>query len=220
MPEPASTTSDNSSLLARQPLVWLLVIMALALGLRVSKINEPLQRDEFGALYAVAERKTSSAEVPPTATDPLAPVSGLGEVSDRSVLPFGVRNPVPLYHDILYFTVKVLPISEWSLRLPSLLAGLGCVLGVYLLCRRLVGLEMALIAALFVAVEPTQVTSSVLARPYALANLACVLSFAALLGLLKAGNPATAAPIAAGYAAAVAFVGYMNPVLLLVVVAH
>jgi hypothetical protein len=220
MPEPASTTSENSPLLARQPLVWLLVIVALALGLRVSKINEPLQRDEFGALYAVAERKTSSPEVPPTATDPLAPVEGLGEVSDRSVLPFGARNPVPLYHDILYFTVKALPISEWSLRLPSLLAGLGCVLGVYLLCRRLVGLEMALIAALFVAVEPTQVASSVLARPYALANLACILSFAALVGLLKSGNPATAVLMAVGYGAAVAFIGYMNPVLLLVVVAH
>jgi hypothetical protein len=214
------TTPAEVSLLTRQPLIWLLVVLALAAGLRVSKIAEPLQRDEFGALYAVSERKTAAPDAPPTAADLLAPVSGLGEVSDRSVLPFGVRNPVPLYHDILYFTVQVLPISEWSLRLPSLLAGLGCVLGVYFLCRRLVGLEMALIAAMFVAVEPGQVTTSVLARPYALGNLACVLSFAALLGLLNAGKPATAGLMAAGYGAAVAFIGYMNPVLLLVVVAH
>ena len=44
----------------RQPLVWLLVILGLALGLRAVKLNEPLQRDEFGAIYAVAERKTGS----------------------------------------------------------------------------------------------------------------------------------------------------------------
>jgi hypothetical protein len=210
----------DPGLLARQPILWLLIVLALALGLRVAKLTEPLEREEFGAVYAIAERKTQSPEAPPTKKVPLLPVAGLGEVSDRSVLPFGVRNPLPLYHDLLFFTIKALPITEWSLRLPSLLAGLGCVVAIYFLCRRLVGVEMALIAALFVAVEPVQIMLSALARPFALGNLACVLSFAALLGMLNAASPAKALWMAVGYGAAVAFMGYMNLVLLLVVAAH
>src|SRR5262249_4400141 len=80
--------------------------------------------------------------------------------------------------------------------------------------------EFGLIAALFVAVEPTQVLTSVLARPYALGNLACVLSFLALLGIMSARTNLHALLAALGYGVAVAFIGYMNPVLLLVVVAH
>jgi hypothetical protein len=203
-----------------RPLIWLLAIVLLALGLRAWKITEPLQRDEFGALYAVAERKTATADAPPTAADPLVPVGSFSEVSERSVLPFGIRNPAPLYHDIVYVFLQVLPVAEWSLRLPSLLAGLACVVGVYFLCRRMIGVEMGLVAALFVAVEPIQVTTSVIARPYALGNLACVLSFAALIGALNARKPLTGVLRALGYGASVAFMGYMNPVLLLVVIAH
>jgi len=225
-PTPESAASQPSAdpieanLLARQPFVWLLVIVGLALGLRVAKLNDGLQRDEFGVLYAVAERKTDSPDVPPSAETPLVPVAGLSEVSERSVLPFGVQNPFPLYHDILYFTIRALPIAEWSLRLPSVLASLGCVVAIYFLCRRLAGIEMAVVAALFVAVEPVQVTIGALARPFALGNFACVLSFAALLGVLTAPRLGRAALMAVGYGAAVAFMGYMNPVLLLVVLAH
>jgi hypothetical protein len=215
-PEPASEASTLTS----RPLLWLLAILILALGLRAWKMNDPLQRDEFSAVYTVVERKTASPDEPPSSATPLKPVDGLGEVSARSVLPFGVRNPIPIYHDIVYLFVSVLPIAEWSLRLPSLLAGLGCVVGVYYLCRRLIGVEMGLIAALFVAVEPTQVLTSVLARPYALGNLACVLSFLGLLGALSARNTGQSVLAALGYAAAVAFIGYMNPILLLVVFAH
>src|SRR5262249_42576017 len=132
----ASDTPDEPSLLTRQPLVWLLVILLLALGLRVGKMTEPLQREEFAAVYAVAARKTASRTKSPPKDTPLVPVAGLGEVSARSVLPFGVPNPVPLFNDIFYFTIKALPINEWSPRLPSLLAGLGCVVGMYFLCRR------------------------------------------------------------------------------------
>jgi hypothetical protein len=201
-------------------MVWLMVILVLALGLRASKLNDPLHRDEFAALYAVAERKTAGPDVPPSSADPLVPVANLSAVSDRSVLPLGVPNPLPLYHDLVYFTIRVLPISEWSLRLPSLLAGVGCVAAVYFLCRRLIGVEMAVIAALFTAVEPAQVTLGALARPFALGNLACVLSFAALLEVLGAPDMRKAALPALGYGAATAFIGYTNPVLLLVIAAH
>jgi hypothetical protein len=218
--EPDTPDSADPNLLTRQPLVWLLVILVLALGLRASKLNDPLHRDEFAALYAVAQRKTAGPDVPPSSSDPLVPVDNLSEVSDRSVLPLGIRNPLPLYHDSLYFTIRVLPISEWSLRLPSLIAGLGCVAAVYFLCRRMAGVEMAVVAALFTAMEPAQVTLGALARPFALGNLACVLSFAALLRILGASDWRKASLPALGYGAATAFMGYMNPVLLLVVAAH
>lgn len=211
----------------RRPLLWLLGIVALALVLRAARSwDAGLQVDEFAALAAVAERQDADTGRPlapgitPTAADPLVPVASLAEVSSRSVIPYGIQDPVPLYHDVLWAFVKVLPVSAWSVRLPSLLAGLGCVVAVFFLCRRLFGTEVALVAALFVALDPMQIATSWLAQPFALANLATVLSFAALWGLLHAGKPAAGALLALGYAVCVAAVGYLNAALLFVVVAH
>jgi hypothetical protein len=203
----------------QRPLLLLLVILTIALALRYWHLNDPLQRDEFGTLYAVAERQTDPG-TPPTADDPLVPVASREEVRARSVLPFGISNPIPVYNYIVYETIKVFGITEWSLRLPSLLAGLGCVAGLYFLCRRLISVEMGLVAAALAAVEMIQRDVSVMARPYAIGNLACVLSFAALLGALYARRSWAALLCALGYGLTVALMGYMNPLLLLVVVAH
>jgi hypothetical protein len=216
---PPAEPSAGASAGIQHPLVWLLVIVVVAFGLRFWHLNDPLQRDEFGTVYAVAERQTNP-DKPLTAADPLVPVSSLDEVRARSVLPFGISNPVPLYNYIVYGTIKVLGITEWSLRLPSLLAGLGCVLGLYWLCRRLISAEMGLVAAALVAVEQIQREVSVMARPYAIGNLACLLSFAALLGMFYARRTWLALLSTLGYGLAVAVIGYMNPVLLLVLVAH
>jgi 4-amino-4-deoxy-L-arabinose transferase-like glycosyltransferase len=178
----------------RQPAVWLLVILGLGLVLRWLQLDNTLQQDEFGPLYAVAERPAASPNATPTVDDPLQPVSGWAEVRERSVLPYGIVQPVPLYHWLLYAVVKVLPIAEWSLRLPSLLAGLGCIVAVYFLCRRLLGTEAALVAALLAAVDPMQVAVSALVRPYALANLACVASFLGFLGILYSRTTAGRVP--------------------------
>jgi hypothetical protein len=192
----------------------------IALGLRWWKIQEPLQQDEFGPLYAVAERQGLPPGTMPTNEYPLKPVGSWKEVSERSVLPFGIANPLPLYHWLLYAFVQVLPIAEWSLRLPSLLAGLGCVAGVYFLCRRLLGAEVGLVAALLVAVDPMQVTVSVLARPYALANFACLLSFWGLLGIFYSKGVAGRVVGALVYGVSVALIAYLNPVLLAVLAGH
>jgi hypothetical protein len=156
----------------------------------------------------------------PSVRDRLNLVPTWGEVSDRSVLPFGIRNPVPLYHWLLYAFLQVLPVAEWSLRLPSLLAGLGCIAAVYVLCRRLLGTQVALVAALLVALDPMQAEVSVMARPYALGALACVLSFLALLGILYSRSTAGRVTAAVGYGLTLALQGYFNPVLLLVCVGH
>ncbi len=203
------------------PLVWLLVILAIGLGLRLLHFKDaPFEIDEFTALAAVAERQGVEVGTTPTAQDPLMPVPSLAEVSNRSVIPFGIQDPIPLYHDFLWAVVHVFPVADWSVRLPSLLAGVACIAAVFFLIRRPFGNEMALVAALFVALDPIQISTSWLARPFALANLFTVLSFAALLGILHARKPATAALCALGYAACLALIGYLNALLLFVVLAH
>src|SRR5229473_7568897 len=111
----------------RWPILWLTLIVGLGLFLRSWHINDSLQLDEFGPLYAVAERATTAPGLLPASSDPLVLVPGWGDVRTRSVLPYGIIHPIPLYHYLLYGVVHVLPISEWSLRLPSLLAGLACI---------------------------------------------------------------------------------------------
>ncbi|MFL5341604.1 MAG: hypothetical protein ACJ8F7_15780 [Gemmataceae bacterium] len=198
--------------------LWLILILALALGTRLSCLNVGLQQDELGPLYAVAQR-TDSGDETPSRADALRPVPSWRDVRARSALPYGVVNPVPLYHYLLYAVVQVLPIAEWSLRLPSLLAGLATVLAMSRLGRKMVGIEFGLIAAALTAVEPMQVTVSVLARPYAFANLACVISFIALLDILYGSRRQVILGIFT-YGIAVALIGYFNPVLLLVTVAQ
>jgi hypothetical protein len=212
-PAPAPTPT------IQRPGLWLLAVVAVAVALRLWHLNDPFEQDEFGPLYAVAERAVSPGSFP-TAADPFRLVPTLQEVRERSLLPYAIENPYPLYNYLLYATVRVLPIAEWALRLPSLLAGVGCVVWLYALCRRRLGVEAALAAALLAAVDPIQVGSSVLCRPYAVCNLACVATFAALLGVLFAGRTAVAVLAAVGYAASLALVGYLQPALLLVGIAH
>lgn len=203
-----------------QPLLWLLVILAVGLLLRAWHLTDPVQVDEFVAVAAVAERQGVPIGQTATANDPLVTVSGLDEVSRRSVIPYGIPDPHPLYHNLLYGVLQVLPVADWSVRVPSLLAGLACIVVVFFLVRGLLGTEVALLAAALVALDPIQVTVSWQARPFALANLACLLSFACLAGLLQTSRTAIGAVCAVGYGLSVAFVGYLSPVMLLVLTAH
>jgi hypothetical protein len=217
---PEAVTGPRASAVPTGPspprgLGWLALVLGVALGLRLAGLDAPLQQDEYGPLYAVAERRAAPG-MTASAAAPLVPVRDLAEVRQRSVLPYGVESPFPLCHDLLYLVVRVLPVAVWSLRLPSLLAGLGCVLALYALGRRLAGPGTALAAALFAAVDPAQVAISTMARPYALANLACVLSFLALVGTLHARRLWAVALSALGYGLALALIATLNPVLLLV----
>jgi hypothetical protein len=216
---PPALPPANPRTAVRRPLLWLLAVVAVGLGVRLGRVNDPLQLDEFGALYAVAEREGVPGYLP-SQDKPLLPVPSWRQVRERSVLPYGIANPVPLYHYLLHVTVQGLPVTEWSLRLPSVLAGLGCLVAVYAICQRLGNAEVGLVAAMLVAVDPIQIACSVMARPYALGNLACGLSFLALLGILGARRHRAAALAALGYAVSLALIGYLNPVLLLAGTAH
>jgi hypothetical protein len=92
--------------------------------------------------------------------------------------------------------------------------------GAYVLCRRIVGEELAMIVSTLIAIDPIQVEVSVIARPYALGNLLCVLSFIFLLVILDSKRALYTMAGGLGYAIIVAGIGYLNPALLLVGAAH
>jgi hypothetical protein len=217
---PVEKTRAEGSRTLLQPLIVLGIILLIGLGLRGWRMSFPLQQDEYGPLYAVAQREGLPPGWMPTEDYPLKPVGSWQEVRERSVLPYGIVNPLPVYNWLLYTVIQVCPITEWALRLPALLAGLGCIAAVYSLCRRLLGAEVALVAALLVAVDPLQIEVSVLARPYALGNLACVLSFWGLLGLLYGRSTASRGAAAVLYALSLSAIGYIYPILLRVLVAQ
>src|SRR5262245_66460468 len=139
---------------------WLVVILALGLLVRLVRLAAPLQLDELGSLYAVAERPAPDG-MAPGADTPLRLVQSTDAVRERSVLPYGIANPWPVYHLLLYSVLHVFAITEASLRLPSLLAGLGCILGMHVLGRRLGGEATGLLAALYTALDPIQIGTSV-----------------------------------------------------------
>ena len=194
-------------------------ILFIALAMRLWSINDGLEQDEFGAVYAVAERKSPEG-ISPGEKDGLAPVQSWQEVKARSVFPYGISNPLPIYHYLLYLVIHLFPIAEWSLRLPSLVAGLGIVISMFVLGRRFGGNNVGLVVALLTALDPMQVAISNLARPFALANLACVLSFLALVNILRGRRNRDTALAAFTYGVNLALIGYLNPLILLAGVAH
>jgi hypothetical protein len=78
--------------------------------------------------------------------------------------------------------------SEASLRAPFVAAGVGGVVVIALLGRRLMGPPAGLLAAALLAVSPLHVELSQLARPYALLVLAVGLSWLALFRALEQGG--------------------------------
>lgn len=200
----------------RKSLLLLALILLVGTGLRLREIADPLQQDEFGPLYAVVEREGTVPGYTASAEMPLRPVKSWAEVRERSILPYGIKSPFPLYHYILYAFVHVLPINEVTLRLPSLLAGLGVIVTMYWLARTVAGTDAGLAAALLTAVEPMQIAASVMARPYALAVLAGMASFLALWTILSCPSLWRNALAMCIYALCIACIGYLNPILLLI----
>ena len=78
--------------------------------------------------------------------------------------------------------------TEASLRAPFVAAGVGAVIVIALLGRRLMGPATGLVAAVLLAVSPFHVELSQLARPYAFLVLAVGLSWLALFRALERGG--------------------------------
>lgn len=101
------------------------------------------------------------------------------------------------------------PLDEWSLRLPSLLAGLATLVVVPRFARRLVGPRAALAVAWLVALSPQLTTYSLISRSYAPAVLLATLAIASFhewwLRRDARGNA-----LALGYAASAAATTYTH----------
>jgi uncharacterized membrane protein len=99
------------------------------------------------------------------------------------------RGAAPLDYIIQHYLVRLVGTSTYNLRFQAALFGTITVLLVYILVRRLLGRNAALISAALYAVYPLHHHYSQEGRPYALFTLLAVCSYLCFWGLLKSGKP-------------------------------
>ena len=145
-----------------RPGIRLFAAAAGVLGLvfRLYGFDRSLWLDEFGTLWVVE--------------------SDLSTVISRTL---DFQGQSPFYYLLDWLFVSLLGESEFALRLPSLLCGVGTVYAVFELAKTLRGREAGLVASAFTWLSFPMVESSANARPYALALLMAALM---LLGFAKA----------------------------------
>lgn len=145
----------------------LAAITAFAAVLRLWQINESLWVDELHTSWCVQE--------------------GLSQVAERAA----AGNQSPLYFYLVWGVTRVLGESEFTLRLPSLLAGIALPGMTWLLVQRLgLGektLLSAVLASLLVSVDHASIFYSTEARPYALVELASAGAMILALASLRGG---------------------------------
>lgn len=157
---------------------WLIMaaITALAAMLRLWQIGESLWVDELHTSWCLQ--------------------AGFENVPQRAA----EGNQSPLYFWLLWGLTRILGESEFTLRLPSLLAGIALPGMAWLLVRRLgLGektLLTAVLASLLVAVDHTSIFYSTEARPYALVELASAGALILALDSLRGGILPRAALVA------------------------
>ncbi len=157
-------------------------ITALAAMLRLWQINESLWVDELHTSWCVQ--------------------GGLSQVAERAT----AGNQSPLYFYLVWGVTRLLGESEFTLRLPSLLAGIALPGMTWLLVRRLWLREeddpngndaarncSAPLAAFLVAIDHASIFYSTEARPYACVQLLSVAVLVAALNLHP--RPSAAAPL-------------------------
>lgn len=127
----------------RMELVMLGLVLFLALVLRVYRLDQippSLNWDEVAAgynAYTIANFLRDESGV----TLPLVFRSFLDD-----------KHPVHIYTTAL--VVRVIGVSDFNVRLPAALAGVGVVLAIYLLGKIWFGTRVGLLSALFLAVSP------------------------------------------------------------------
>jgi 4-amino-4-deoxy-L-arabinose transferase-like glycosyltransferase len=104
-------------------------------------------------------------------------------------LDYGQSAPL-LYLWIERFTVAVFGVSEASLRLPALVAGMATVPLIYFVARRLFGRRVALLATAMSAMSPTLIHFSSEVKQYAVeACASCAVVYLGLRWLEEPSNP-------------------------------
>jgi mannosyltransferase len=168
--QPGSALTRGSAL-ARWQLLSLAAITALAAFLRLWQAGESLWIDELHTSWVVS--------------------GSLRDVLPRAAL----GNQSPLYFWGMWLLVQVTGQSEWTLRLPSLFAGIALPAAVFYLVGQIFNLPYgtrsvpttiaALAAALLIAIDPTCIFYSQEARPYAWVMLLAVVELVLLKRLIE-----------------------------------
>lgn len=153
---PKSALVDHSWL----PTFACLALVLVAAWLRLVQCQESLWIDELHTAWTVA--------------------AGMSQIPARA----GQGNYSPLYFLLPWLSARVFGMHEWSLRLPSLLAGIALVPVCFLVARQWFrSRAIACLAAALVTFDPHLLFYSLDARPYAIIQLGAVLH-AWLLGRL------------------------------------
>jgi mannosyltransferase len=156
---------------SRWPLLCLALIVGSGAFLRLWQAGESLWIDELHTSWVVS--------------------GSFGDVLPRATM----GNQSPLYFWGLWLLVQVTGQSEWTLRLPSLLAGIALPAAVWFLVRQVSNLPYgtrsvpttiaAIAVALLVAIDPTCIFYAQEARPYAWVMLLAVLELVLLKRLIE-----------------------------------
>lgn len=136
---------------------WLLCggLLVFGLLLRVPLLVEPLWVDELHTGWVVAD--------------------GLDSLPERA----RQGNQSPLWFALPWLTTRV-TLAAWTLRLPSLVAGLASLVLTFVLARRVAGRTLAALAAMWLVVcDPQWAFYATEARAYACVQLLALLHWAA-----------------------------------------
>jgi 4-amino-4-deoxy-L-arabinose transferase-like glycosyltransferase len=149
--------------------IGLLLVMLLGLALRLPNMTRGLGYDE---LYTVTR---------------FVDVDSLWQTMST----YSVFNNHIAYSILAHLSRAAFGRQEWALRLPALLLGLGGVLGLWVITRRLFGSRLGIAAALGLALSPMHVLWSVSARGYTGLALFTLVSTYFYLKLLRNSGDST-----------------------------
>lgn len=160
---------------------FLAAITALAIFLRVQQAGESLWLDELHTAWTVS--------------------GGLGELPHRAAM----GNNSPLYFLLPWASTRIFGMSEWALRLPSLVAGTLVVPALFLIVWRWMrSIIAATLAAAMAMMDSNFLFFSLEARPYAAVQLVGLLQLFAFWTLAQPRSSPKAE--AAGWRYRLAFV--------------
>ena len=90
---------------------------------------------------------------------------------------FRYETETPLYYIMEKVWCSVFGTSEFSLRFLSVIFGIAATFGIFLLAKEIFSINVGLLSALLLAINPFAIHYSQEARPYALLLFAAVFSF-------------------------------------------
>jgi mannosyltransferase len=164
------SSASHAGSWARPELIALAALLMTGAALRIHGLTDHgLWIDEYGTWWAIAG---------PTWSD----------CWDRVL---AIHGQSPLYYLLVRLSTETLGVGTASLRLPSLLAGLGLLALAYPLAMRLFGSRrVSLLCVVVFAVNPHLIYHSQEARPYAVALLLAAASFYYTAAAINRGSVA------------------------------